>query len=76
MSKVTFFRRSRLYSSTLIKISRGLPRCVIVIGPCKALAMISPDFRDRSEVEYRIAPLYSIAVFAATAVFVVCQALK
>jgi hypothetical protein len=70
------FPRSLLYSSTLIKISRGLPRWVIVIGPCSALAIISPDFRDRSEVEYRIRLTYSIAVYAAIAVFVVCQALK
>jgi hypothetical protein len=45
------FLVSRLNSSTLIKISRGLPLWVIVIGPCRALAMMSPDFRERSDVE-------------------------
>jgi hypothetical protein len=65
--------RNRLYSSTLIKISRGFPRCVIVIGPCKALAMISPDLRERSLVEYRISGIYNKYSIAAN---VVCQALK
>jgi hypothetical protein len=32
-------------------ISRGLPRWLIETGLCKALAMMSPDLRDRSLVE-------------------------
>ena len=45
------FPLSLLYSSTLIRISRGFPRCVIVMGPCRARAMMSPDLRERSDVE-------------------------
>ena len=45
------FSLNRLYSSTLIMISRGLPRWVMVMGACKARAMMSPDLRERSDVE-------------------------